>query len=141
MYFSTNAALCGSSVIRGSGRITHAYYNCATKAGVGRGALLGDREQRGVWLNDDVVSYYKSGADLRHLEGRVNSGMRVGGVGVGVLPRETERRGRIRGAEDHTISRIGQHASCVGDHPNSHIVSEEMPISARKGENYAAIDW
>ena len=112
----------------------------APNAGVARGALLVKREQRGVWLNDNVVSYYESGADLRHLEGRVNSdNMRVGGVGV--LPRETERRGRIRGAEDHTITRIGQHASCVGDHPNSPNVSEEMPISARKGENYAAIHW
>ena len=84
--------LSASSFVRGG----------APNAGVARGALLVKREQRGVWLNDNVVSYYESGADLRHLEGRVNSdNMRVGGVGV--LPRETERRGRIRDAEDHTI--------------------------------------
>ena len=30
----------------------------APTAGVASGALLGEREQRGVWLNDDVVSNY-----------------------------------------------------------------------------------
>lgn len=30
----------------------------AQKVGVASGALLVEREQRGVWLNDDVVSNY-----------------------------------------------------------------------------------
>ena len=42
----------------------------APTAGVASGALLGEREQRGVWLNDDVVSNYESGA-LRYREQRV----------------------------------------------------------------------
>ena len=42
----------------------------APTVGVASGALLVEREQRGVWLNDDVVSNYKSGA-LRYREQRV----------------------------------------------------------------------
>ena len=42
-------------------------------ARVASGALLVEREQRGVWLNDDVVSNYKSlkSGALRYREQRV----------------------------------------------------------------------
>ena len=52
------------------------------------GALLVEREQRGVWLNDDVVSNYTSGA-LRYREPRVED---LSGCAIESCPRVAKWR-------------------------------------------------